>query len=199
MATVTRRVRQDLNVAERRKVRRSIWQVRLSVQLSVLAAVVLGLWALWNFTATPVEIVVDGVAETVYTHRRAVGALLADVGLLLGPVGAAENLKVGRPPSLARLNGTNLPDGVFLASLGDNETQIGQRGGLWLSHSLDERIENGLRVTVERPRPFRITADGREIVISSWGRNTRRPSGGCGDRFRSTRSSDHQRRTRRVG
>ena len=168
MATVTRRVRQDLNVAERRKVRRSIWQVRLSVQLSVLAAVVLGLWALWNFTATPVEIVVDGVAETVYTHRRAVGALLADVGLLLGPVGAAENMKVGRPPSLARLNGTNLPDGVFLASLGDNETQIGQRGGLWLSHSLDERIENGLRVTVERPRPFRITADGREIVISSW-------------------------------
>ena len=168
MATVTRRVRQDLNVAERRKVRRSIWQVRLSVQLSVLAAVVLGLWVLWNLTATPVEIVVDGVAETVYTHRRAVGALLADVGLLLGPEGAAENLQVGRPPSLTRLNGTNLPDGVFLASLGDNETQIGQRGGLWLSHSLDERIENGLRVTVERPRPFRINADGREIVISSW-------------------------------
>ena len=111
---------------------------------------------------------VDGVAETVYTHRRAVGSLLADVGLLLGPEGAAENLQVGRPPSLTRLNGTNLPDGVFLASLGDNETQIGQRGGLWLSHSLDERIENGLRVTVERPRPFRITADGREIVISSW-------------------------------
>ena len=168
MATVTRRVRQDLNVAERRKVRRSIWQVRLSVQLSVLAAVVLGLWALWNFTATPVEIVVDGVAETVHTHRRAVGALLADVGLLLGPEEAAENLKVGRPPSLTRLNGTNLPDGVVLASLGDYETQVGQRGGLWLSHSLDERIENGLRVTVERPRPFRITADGREIVISSW-------------------------------
>ena len=168
MATVTRRVRQDLNVAERRKMRRSIWQVRLSVQLSVLTAVVLGLWALWNFTATPVEIVVDGVAETVYTHRRAVGALLADVGLLLGPEGAEENMEVGRPPSLTRLNGTNLPDGVFLASLGDDEVQIAHRGGLWMSHSLDERIENGLRVTVERPRPFRITADGREIVISSW-------------------------------
>ena len=168
MASVTRRVRPDLAVAERRKVRRSIWEVRLFVQVSVLTAVVLGLWALWNITATPVEIVVDGVAETVHTHRRAVGSLLADVGLLLGPEGPAEILNVGPPPSLTRLNGTNQPDGVLLANLGDNETQIGQRGGLWLSHSLDERIENGLRVTVERPRPFRITADGREIVVSSW-------------------------------
>ena len=168
MATVTRQVRTDLTGANRQKERRSIWKVRLSVQLSVLTAVILGLWALWTFTATPVEIVVDGVAETVYTHRRAVGAVLADVGLLLGPEAATDDVVAGRPPFLTRPENANLPEGVFLASLGDDDTRIAHRVGLWLSHSLDERIEDGLRITVERPRPFRITADGREILVSSW-------------------------------
>ncbi|MEZ4638454.1 MAG: hypothetical protein R2856_26455 [Caldilineaceae bacterium] len=47
------------------------------------AYVAIGLlaWTLWTVTAVPVDVNVDGVNETVITHRRTLGPLLADLGL----------------------------------------------------------------------------------------------------------------------
>lgn len=39
----------------------------------------------WNLTALPVIVTVDGLSEPVYTHRRTLGPLLADLGLALNP------------------------------------------------------------------------------------------------------------------
>ncbi len=128
----------------------------LQVQLSVLTITVLGSWWLWNLTAIPVVIEVDGVADTVYTHRRAVGALLSDVGLL--------------PATYSRLEESFQPDDTFVFGIKDNG---GAGEALRLSHSLDAKIdrsvsEDGLKVTIERPRPFRISADSRDVLLSSW-------------------------------
>lgn len=41
------------------------------------------LWGLWLLTSTPVQISVDGVTETVYTHRRSVADLLLDLGMTI--------------------------------------------------------------------------------------------------------------------
>ena len=111
MATVPRQVRRNLPVAEHPTRRRSErQQVRLSVQLSVITAAILALWALWNMTAMPVEIVVDGIAaHTVYTHRRAVGALLADVGLLPTPANDVEDAEAAGRQALAPPEETTLP------------------------------------------------------------------------------------------
>lgn len=51
----------------------------------LLALGLLLLWAFWNLTSTAVVVVVDGVPDTISTHRRTVGPLLADVGLQLQP------------------------------------------------------------------------------------------------------------------
>lgn len=39
------------------------------------------LWGIWSLTSTTVHVTVDGVTETVYTHRRSVGDLLLDLGM----------------------------------------------------------------------------------------------------------------------
>lgn len=39
------------------------------------------LWGGWSLTNIPVQMVVDGVPATVYTHRHTVGALLLDLGM----------------------------------------------------------------------------------------------------------------------
>jgi len=54
----------------------------LATSSASLVMVVL-LWGLWSLTSTPVQITVDGVTETVYTHRRAVGSLLLDLGMTM--------------------------------------------------------------------------------------------------------------------
>jgi uncharacterized protein YabE (DUF348 family) len=41
------------------------------------------LWMLWALTAVPVVVTVNGVRETVTTHRRTIGPLLSDLGLTL--------------------------------------------------------------------------------------------------------------------
>ena len=43
------------------------------------------LWILWSVTARPVQVTVDGVTDSVATHRRTVGALLIDLGITLQP------------------------------------------------------------------------------------------------------------------
>ena len=157
MTTVTRRAQPDLTIARRPIRRWSIREIRLAVQLSMITAAIVGLWALWIFTATPVEIVVDGVSQTVRTHRRAVGALLADVGLIFGPEGEIIYLQVP--------GGAGQPKGTYWARWGDGDAQGGEAR---LSHSLQAKIENGLRVSVDRPRPFHIIADGRVLLVLSW-------------------------------
>jgi len=41
------------------------------------------LWGLWSLTGTTVQVTVDGVPETIKTHRRTVGDLLLDVGMTI--------------------------------------------------------------------------------------------------------------------
>ncbi len=56
----------------------------LAASSASLVMVVL-LWGLWALTSTPVQITVDGVTQTVYTHRRAVDDLLLDLGMTIHP------------------------------------------------------------------------------------------------------------------
>lgn len=130
------------------------------VRLSLLVAAIVGLWALWNFTATPVEIVVDGHSLTINTHRRAVGTLLTDLGLSLD--------QLGEPLRTQTEIGTVATVGRFQLGSGDGEGLTGQIEEVRISHSLDTEIVNGMRISVDRPRPFHIYADGRESLISSW-------------------------------
>lgn len=97
-----------------------------AVRLSVSALGILLLWGGWLGAARPVAVTVDGISETVYTHRRTVGALLLDLGLEAQPNDRVEP-------------GLSMP------------------------------VRNGMNLVVERARPFRILADGREIGVGSWG------------------------------
>ncbi|MBW7885458.1 MAG: DUF348 domain-containing protein [Caldilineaceae bacterium] len=94
----------------------------------VAAAVVLGGVA-W-LTARPVYVQVDGMEETVYTHRATVRALLLDLGL--------------EPHARDRI-----------------------------SPGLDSAIVRDMELIIERARPVRILADGRNMVVNSWGRTPR--------------------------
>jgi resuscitation-promoting factor RpfB len=48
-----------------------------------LGGLVFVIWAIWNLTSLPVVVTVDGVSEQVFTHRRTLEPLLADLGLEL--------------------------------------------------------------------------------------------------------------------
>lgn len=95
-------------------------------RLGVSVVALFLLWGGWVVTTRPVEVTVDGFRETVYTHRRTVGALLLDLGLEVQP-----NDRIEPGPATP--------------------------------------ISNGMNLVVERARPFRILADGRETVVASWG------------------------------
>ena len=138
------------------------------VQLSALTAAIVGLWLLWNLTATTVEIEVDGVTESVQTHRRAVGDLLTDFGLLLGPEAAIEEVVAQGSRVPVRVTQTHDLVGDAAATTAGAAALAAPQESLRLSHNLDTRITEGLQVSVVRPRPFRIFADGRETQVSSW-------------------------------
>ena len=55
------------------------------IRLGLVVLAVTALWLLWSATAIRVPVTVDGVAGTIYTHRRDVGALLPDLGVDLHP------------------------------------------------------------------------------------------------------------------
>lgn len=104
-----------------------------SVRLRTVAGLVLvliGLAALYRFTAKPVHVSVDGFEETVYTHRATVGALLLDLGLRPGP----QDRIVPAPTST---------------------------------------LEREMQIVIERARPFRLLADGRDLIAYSWGQTPR--------------------------
>lgn len=56
---------------------------RAAAGIGVIVAA-LALSALFWLTARPVQVTVDGVSETIYTHRASVGALLMDLGIQPG-------------------------------------------------------------------------------------------------------------------
>lgn len=168
MATVTRRMKPKVAVSGTPSRRQTSRRIRVLVQLSALTAAIAGLWLLWTLTASTVEIEVDGVTRTVQTHRRNVGDLLTDVGLLEGPEavtaeGLAESNLV--PARVAQAQDT-VRGARTVASEALSRTS--PQEGLRISHNLDTRITDGLRLSVERPQPFLIVADGREYGATSW-------------------------------
>jgi len=168
MATVTRRIKPKVAVSGPQLRRQSSRRVRILVQLSALTAAIAGLWLLWDLTASTVEIEVDGVTSSVQTHRRVVGDLLTDVGLLLGREAVVEEVLAGDSRVTVRVAGTNYPPSVASAATVDDAAQAAPHEGLRISHNLNTRITDGLRLFVERPQPFLILADGRETQASSW-------------------------------
>ena len=168
MATVTRRMKPKTAVSGLKERQRPSQRSRILIQVSALTAALVGLWALWGLTATTVEIEVDGVTDTVQTHRRVVGDLLSDVGLVLGGEaviegGTAEIVFVPTDDSRTQ-NGVGRVAAAFVGS--DAVAATGEH--LRLSHSLDTRVTEGLKVWVDRPQPYRILADGRITQQASW-------------------------------
>ena len=168
MATVTRRIKPKVAVSDPPLRRQSSRRVRILVQLSALTAAIAGLWLLWDLTASTVEIEVDGVTSSVQTHRRVVGDLLTDVGLLLGGEAVVEEVLAGDTRVTVRKTETHGRANVASAATGDDEAQAAPGEGLRISHNLNTRIIDGLQLFIERPQPFRILADGRETRASSW-------------------------------
>jgi uncharacterized protein YabE (DUF348 family) len=91
---------------------------------------VLVLWLLWALTAKPITVTVDGMTETLATHRATVADVVLDLGITPG-----EQDRISPP--------------------------------------LDSRLQRGQEVVVERARPVRILADGRDVVTGSWGTTPR--------------------------
>jgi uncharacterized protein YabE (DUF348 family) len=112
---------------------------RLSVNRLLLArlwaaaqigAILLVLWFAWNLTAIPVVVTVDGLTEPVYTHRRTLAPLLADMGIALDPADR-------------------------------------------LTPAPTTRLHSGLTVVLERARPVRLLADGRDVRVRTWATTAR--------------------------
>ncbi|MXZ23092.1 MAG: DUF348 domain-containing protein [Caldilineaceae bacterium SB0665_bin_25] len=168
MATVARPTKPKVAVSNPPLRRQSSRRVRILVQLSALTAAVAGLWLLWDLTSSTVEIEVDGVTSSVQTHRRVVGDLLTDVGLLLGREAVVEEVLAGDTRIAVRNTETHTQANVASAATGDDAAKAAPREGLRISHNLNTRITDGLRLFIERPQSFRILADGRETQASSW-------------------------------
>jgi resuscitation-promoting factor RpfB len=103
--------------------------VELGTRAVLVAAVCLGsllLWFVWRLTARPVTVTVDGMTETITTHRAVVADLLLDLGIQAG-----ENDRI--------------------------------------EPALDRDVTRGMTLTIERARPVRILADGRDFTVGSWG------------------------------
>ena len=189
MATVTRRIRPKVAVADRTQRRQPTRQIRMLVQLSALTAAIIGLWLLWNLTATTVQIEVDGVTESVQTHRRVVGDLLTDVGLLLGPEALVEEVVEEGSRVPIRVTQTHDLSGDTAAATVGTVDSVGAVDSataeetLRISHNLDTRITDGLQVSVERPRSFLIFADGKETHVSSYAASAAELMGDAGIPF----------------
>ena len=168
MATVTRRVKPKVAVSGTRLRRQSNRRIRILVQLSALTAAIAGLWILWNLTASTVEIEVDGVTRTVQTHRRNVGDLLTDVGLMEGPEAVTNGASAERALVPARVAQAQNASSDTPPSKGVALSGAAPQEGLRVSHDLNTRIIDGLRLSIERPQRFLIVADGREYGASSW-------------------------------
>jgi uncharacterized protein YabE (DUF348 family) len=97
---------------------------RAATDSLVLLLAMLMMIALWLFSAQSVHVIVDGLSDTVRTHRHTVAALVSDLGLTLQP-----NDLTFPPPQT--------------------------------------RLAEGSLVSVERGRPLRVLADGRDLHVTS--------------------------------
>ena len=181
MVSATRRVKPSVTVAYRPRRRQPIGTVRGLLQLSTLIAAILVLWTIWETTATPVVIEVDGIADTVMTHRRDLGSLLSDIDLLPeGGVATELELAEGAsaPARFAVTAGSvplvqavaaaraALSGGGLDIDLG--AVPVGPAPALRLSHSLHTPLEGGMKVSVERKPRYLIRGDGRDVEVASW-------------------------------
>jgi len=113
------------------------WLNSRTMALATAGALALALWLLWVLSAKPITVTVDGMTETVTTHRATVADLLLDLGITPG-----EQDRISPP--------------------------------------LDSRLGRGEQVVIDRARPLRILADGRDVVIGSWGATPREVLTGAG-------------------
>ncbi len=100
--------------------------LRAGLAAAGLMAALLLAWTLWQLTARPVIVTVDGVTVQVSTHRANVADLLLDLGL---------------------------------------EPNADDR----IEPALDSPVTRNMVVTVARARPVRVLADGRDLLVHSWG------------------------------
>lgn len=125
-----------------------------------LATAVLALYALFWLTARPVYVSVDGVTETVYTHRASVGALLADLGVTPGAHDrVTPALSTAISPDLAITVQRARPvrllvDGrdLLTQSWGATPRAVLTDAGLQIE-THDEVLVNGQRWGVDQPLP----------------------------------------------
>ncbi|MBX3053708.1 MAG: DUF348 domain-containing protein [Caldilineaceae bacterium] len=76
-------ISQPLESLNRRTLDRAV--VGTLLQVLLVGAIVILLWSVWRMTAIPLVVSVDGLEESVLTHRRTLSPLLADLGLTLDP------------------------------------------------------------------------------------------------------------------
>jgi uncharacterized protein YabE (DUF348 family) len=127
------------------------------------AALALALWLVWAWTATPIAVTVDGVAETVRTHRRTVGPLLADLDIQLGP---ADRVSVPLDSRISTLNEITIQRARPVRLLADGRTMTAYtwantvRGLLAdaeiSADNYDQILLNGVRVKLDDPLPARV-------------------------------------------
>ena len=113
--------------------------VRLSVNrpfvarllgIAQIGAILFVFWFAWNLTAIPLVVTVDGLAQPIYTHRRTLAPLLADLGISLDPADR-------------------------------------------LTPAPTTRLRSDLQVVLDRARPVRLLADGRDAQVRTWANTAR--------------------------
>jgi len=114
-----------LAVGEKSTVRSARRLSPTAIDLVAMIVIILLLALLAGVTSRPVSVTVDGMADTVKSHRRDVDKLLLDLGL---------------------------------------NAQTSAR----VTASMPESASLPLALEVERPRPLRVLADGRDLHIDVW-------------------------------
>jgi uncharacterized protein YabE (DUF348 family) len=112
----------DQIAEEKRIVNRLTRPVEALLGLVALIALI----ALASGTVRPIHVTVDGVEETVFTHRRTLDRLLLDLGFALDAVD-----RVTPAPATP--------------------------------------LRRNMTVTIERPLPVQLFADGRDMTLETWG------------------------------
>lgn len=120
------------------------------VEMGAVVAAVLLLWLVWGMTARTVTVTVDGVTESVRTHRWLVADLMTDLGLALQPtdrISVATDARLQRgmeitiqrtPPYRVLVDGRD----VHFASWGQTAEQVMEAAGIAVSQH-DHLLVNG--------------------------------------------------------
>lgn len=127
-----------------------------------LGGLVLIFWIIWNLTALPIVVTVDGISEQVVTHRRTLEPFLADLGLnlhdqdrlshsLSSPLTRRLAVTVERtPPARIVADGRDL----IVHSWATTPRDLLADAGVGVDH-YDQVLVNGLHVGLDDPLPAR--------------------------------------------